>query len=194
AYKNASLDFVHSSIHRCLQYLLSATEPQLSSQRHTPSLFYAMLGLLSAPSGTEAVQALKAALPIGLGLASAAFLTIKAATRDTQNVDKSIPTASYRPGETSHDVEYNENADLFMIRCQEQYGPVFNIHRRNRWSTVVSDPLVREIFMTEDLSFAINELTGIHAFTASVIKTKRGFNHPTIHEIIRDIVTPNLAL
>ncbi|KAF9980572.1 hypothetical protein BGZ75_008278 [Mortierella antarctica] len=49
-----------------------------------------MLGLLSAPSGTEAVQAFKAALPIGLGLASAAFLTIKAATRDTQNVDKII--------------------------------------------------------------------------------------------------------
>jgi len=50
--------------------------------------------------------------------------------------------------------------------------------------------------MTEDMSFgdAVDELTGIHAFTSSVIKSKRGFDHPTIHEIIRDIVTPNLAL
>ncbi|CAO3565003.1 unnamed protein product [Mortierella alpina] len=155
-----------------------------------------MLGLVSTPSGSEAVLTFKTAFPIGIGLASAVFLTIKAATRDTLNIDKSIPTVSFRLGETSHDAEYDEDPDSFMARCQEQYGPVFHMHRRNRWSTVISDPLVREVFMTEDMSFgdAVDELTGIHAFTSSVIKSKRGFDHPTIHKIIREIVTPNLAL
>ncbi|KAF9276744.1 hypothetical protein BGZ68_009778 [Mortierella alpina] len=155
-----------------------------------------MLSLTSPPSGSEAVLALRTALPIGIGLASAVFLTFKAATRETRSIDKSIPTASYRPGETSHDAEYEEDADLFMVRCQEKYGPVFHMHRRNRWFTVISDPLVREVFMTEDLNFgdAVDELSGIHAFTSSVIKSKRGFDHPAIHEMVRDIVTPNLAL
>lgn len=50
--------------------------------------------------------------------------------------------------------------------------------------------------MTEDLNFgdAVDELSGIRAFTSSVIKSKRGFDHPAIHEMVRDIVTPNLAL
>ncbi|KAF9948787.1 hypothetical protein BGZ72_009359 [Mortierella alpina] len=148
-----------------------------------------MLGLVSTSTGSEAALALKTVLPIGIGLASAAFLTIKAATRNTSNVDKSIPTASFRAGETSHDAEYEEDADLFMARF-------FNVYKRNRWSTVISDPLLREVFMTEDFSFgdALDELSGIHAFTGSITKSKRGFDHPAIHEMIRDIVTPNLAL
>jgi len=36
-----------------------------------------MLGLVSTSSGADAVGVLKAALPIGIGLASAAYLTLK---------------------------------------------------------------------------------------------------------------------
>ncbi|KAF9562415.1 hypothetical protein EC968_005239 [Mortierella alpina] len=155
-----------------------------------------MLGLASTHSGSGAALAFKAALPIGIGLASAAFLTFKTATRDISSIDPSIPTASLRPGEASHDAEYDEDADSFLARCEEQYGPVFNIYKFNQLYTVISDPLLREVFMSENLSFGdgLDDITGIHAFTASVTKAKRKFNDSAIHGMVRDIVTPNLAL
>ncbi|KAF9934014.1 hypothetical protein BGZ67_004031 [Mortierella alpina] len=155
-----------------------------------------MLGLLSTPSGSEAALVLKTALPIGIGLASAAFLTIKAVTRGTLSVDKSIPTASLRPGETTHDAEYEEDPDLFVLRCEEQYGAVFNCYLRNRLYTVISEALVREVFMTDDLSLAeaTDDLTGLHAQTMSITKSKRDFSDPAFHAIVRDNITPNLAL
>ncbi|KAF9576668.1 hypothetical protein EC968_007016 [Mortierella alpina] len=155
-----------------------------------------MLGLISTPSGSDAALLLKTALPIGIGLASAVFLTVKAFTRDSLSTDKSIPTASLRLGETSHDAEYEENPDVFVLRCEEQYGPVFNCYLRNRLYTVISEPLVREVFMTEDLSLAAatDELSGLHAQTMSITKSRRDFSDPAFHAIVRDNITPNLAL
>ncbi|KAF9948724.1 hypothetical protein BGZ70_002082 [Mortierella alpina] len=117
-------------------------------------------------------------------------------SRDGSSVDKSIPTASLRPGETNHDAEYDEDADVFLARCEEQYGPVFNIYKFNRFYTVISDPLLREVFRSENLSFGdgLDDITGIHAFTASVTRAKRKFSDSAIHEMVRDMVTPNLAL
>ncbi|CAO3565032.1 unnamed protein product [Mortierella alpina] len=155
-----------------------------------------MLGLLSTPSGSEAALVLKTALPIGIGLASAAFLAFKAVTRATPSIDKSIPTASLRYGETTHDAEYEEDPDLFVLRCEEQYGAVFNCYLRNRLYTVISEPLVREVFMTDDFSFAeaVDELSGLHAQTMSITKSRRDFSHPAFHAMIRDNITPNLPL
>ena len=72
---------------------------------------------------------------------------------------------------------------------------MFNIYKFDRFYTVISDPLLREVFMCENLSFGdgLDEITGIHAFTASITKAKRKFNDPAIHAMVRDIVTPNLA-
>ncbi len=47
-----------------------------------------MLTLLSSSSGADAVGVIKAALPIGIGLASAAFLTLKMTGQIGHGVDK----------------------------------------------------------------------------------------------------------
>ncbi|KAF9288598.1 hypothetical protein BGZ68_010898 [Mortierella alpina] len=155
-----------------------------------------MLGLISTSSGADAIGVLKAALPIGIGLASAAYLTLKMSGQLEHGFDKSIPTVALRPGDKTHDAEYFEDPDLFLSTCEERYGPVFNLYFYNQFITMISGPLAREVFMTEDLNFgdAANDTSGIHSFTASITKSKRAFNDPAIHEMIRDIVTPNLAL
>ncbi|KAF9953536.1 hypothetical protein BGZ72_005346 [Mortierella alpina] len=155
-----------------------------------------MLALVSTSAGADAVGVLKAALPIGIGLASAAYLTLKMTGQIGHGLDKSIPTVALRSGDKTHDAEYNEDPDLFLSTCEERYGPVFNLHIFNQLITIISGPLAREVFMTEDLSFgdAADDTTGIHSFTASITTSKRAFNDPAIHEMIRDIVTPNLAL
>ena len=101
-----------------------------------------------------------------------------------------------RPGNKTHDEEYYEDPDLFLSTCEELYGPVFNLLIHNQSITIISGPIAREVFMTEDLSFgdALDDTSGIHSFTASITRSKRAFNDPAIHEMIRDIVTPNLAL
>ncbi|KAF9570519.1 hypothetical protein EC968_001741 [Mortierella alpina] len=155
-----------------------------------------MLTLVSSSSGADAVGVIKAALPIGIGLASAAFLTLKMTGQIGHGLDKSIPTVALRPGNKTHDEEYYEDPDLFLSTCEELYGPVFNLLIHNQSITIVSGPLAREVFMNEGLSFgdALDDTTGIHSFTASITRSKRAFNDPAIHEMIRDIVTPNLAL
>ncbi|KAF9963475.1 hypothetical protein BGZ70_007394 [Mortierella alpina] len=155
-----------------------------------------MLTLVSSSSGADAVGVIKAALPIGIGLASAAFLTLKMTGQIGHGTDKSIPTVALRPGNKTHDEEYYEDPDLFLSTCEELYGPVFNLLIHNQSMTIISGPIAREVFMTEDLSFgdALDDTSGIHSFTASITRSKRAFNDPAIHEMIRDIVTPNLAL
>ncbi|KAF9963473.1 hypothetical protein BGZ70_007392 [Mortierella alpina] len=155
-----------------------------------------MLGLVSTSSGTDALNVVKVALPLGIGLASAAFLSLKMTGMIGNGLDQSIPTAALRPGDKSHDAEYTEDPDLFLSTCEECYGPVFNLYLYNQFITMVSGPLAREVFMTENMNFgdAADDTSGIHSFTASITKSKRAFNDPAIHEMIRDIITPNLAL
>ncbi|KAF9572137.1 hypothetical protein EC968_010223 [Mortierella alpina] len=155
-----------------------------------------MLGLTSTSTVAEPITVLKSALPIGIGLASAAFLSLKLAGRAGPAIDKSIPTVPVRAGDSSHDAEYYEDQSLFIARCEEQYGPVFNLHIHNQFMTVVSGPLVREVFTNENFNFgdALDDVSGIHALTMSVTTTRRRFDNPLIHEIVRDTISPNLPL
>ncbi|KAF9399990.1 hypothetical protein BGZ94_005561, partial [Podila epigama] len=152
-----------------------------------------MLGLISNSPNLMATDALKAALPIGIGLASAAYLTMKVVTTES---DKNIPMASLRAGDSTHDAEYNDDQDAFISRCEAAYGPVFNILLLNKTLTVVSGPLIREVFMNEDFSAgdAIDDFTGMQAFITSMIKSNRERDSRTVHEVVRDNISPNLPL
>ncbi|KAF9571172.1 hypothetical protein EC968_000975 [Mortierella alpina] len=155
-----------------------------------------MLGLTSTSSAVEPITILRSALPIGIGLASVAFLSLKLAGRVGVAIDKSTPNVPVRAGDSSHDTEYYEDQSLFIARCEEQYGPVFNLQILNQFLTVISGPLAREVFMNENFSFgdALDDISGIHALTMSITTTKRRFDNPLIHEIIRDTISPNLPL
>ncbi|CAO3570808.1 unnamed protein product [Mortierella alpina] len=155
-----------------------------------------MLTLLSGSTSMAPTDALKVAIPLGLGLASAAYLTIKLTAGSGFSTDKSIPMASLRPGETTHDKEYFEDQDAFLQRCEEEYGPVFNIYYRGKSYTVISGTQIREVFLNEDFSSsdAIEELTGMRTFLMSMIKSNREVDSRVIHEIVRDNISPNLSL
>ncbi|KAG0337816.1 hypothetical protein BG000_004914 [Podila horticola] len=150
-----------------------------------------MLGLVSNSSTLVATDAFKAILPISIGIASVAFLTMKMVT---PNTDKSIQMASLRAGDSTHDAEYTDDQDEFLARCEEEYGPVFNILLLNKTLTVVSGRLIREVFMNEDFSAgdSIDEFTGMRAFMHSMIKSNKELDNRTIHELVRDNISPNL--
>ncbi|KAF9994760.1 hypothetical protein BGZ65_009598, partial [Modicella reniformis] len=155
-----------------------------------------MLTLLSSSTSTAPVDILKAALPIGIGLASVAYLTIKVANQNGFSSDKSIPMVVLRKGDTTHDAEYFSDPDLFLQKTQEEYGPVFNLQILGQRLTVVSGSMVREVFMTENFSFsdAIDDQTGLKAFTTSIVKSNKDDDGRVGHEIIRDNISPNLPL
>ena len=101
-----------------------------------------------------------------------------------------------RPGDTTHDAEYREDPDLFLSRCEQEFGPVFNCYIQGQSVTAVSGRLVREVFMNEDFSFpdAIDEMTGIRAFVQSVIKSNGDPDNTLAHELVRDNISPNLPM
>ncbi|KAK3831899.1 MAG: cytochrome P450 [Linnemannia gamsii] len=152
-----------------------------------------MIGLLSANSASMPIDALKIALPIGIGLASAALLTIKMATN---TADKSIPTVSIRAGDTTHDNEFTDDPDEFLARAVEDHGSVFIVKVLNQSLIAISGPMVREVFMNESFSFgdAMDHLTGVQSFMMSVIKSNKDPDSRVIHEIVRDNISPNLPL
>ncbi|KAF9104521.1 hypothetical protein BGX29_001764 [Mortierella sp. GBA35] len=153
-----------------------------------------MIGLLSGSStASMPIDALKVVLPLGIGLASAALLTMKMASNYP---DKSIPTVPLRAGDTTHDAEFDDDPDLFLARCVEEHGPVFNVKVLNQNLTVISGNMVREVFMNEAFSFgdAIEDLTGVGTMMKSMIKSNRDDDSRVIHEIVRDNISPNLPL
>ncbi|KAF9429093.1 hypothetical protein BGZ76_001826 [Entomortierella beljakovae] len=151
-----------------------------------------MIGLLSSstPVGNP-VDLLMAAVPISIGLASAAYLTLKSSSQD-----KAIPTASLRVGDATHDNEYFDDPDSFLKRCEKENGPIFNIHHLNKTMTVVSDTYIREVFMNENFSAfdSINELTGMMDFMDGVRKSNKNDDNRAIHAVVRDTISPNLQL
>ncbi|KAF9190494.1 hypothetical protein BGZ51_008533 [Haplosporangium sp. Z 767] len=154
-----------------------------------------LLTLISnSPNLLASRDALKAALPVGIGLASVVYLTIKVAAGNS--IDKSIPTASLRAGDSTHDSEYNDDQDAFLKRCESEYGPVFNIYFMNRFLTVISGPQIREVFMNEDFSFidAVNKFTGMRSFLTSMTKSNHEIDSRVIHEVVRDNISPLLPL
>ncbi|KAI1318367.1 hypothetical protein EDD11_006705 [Mortierella claussenii] len=155
-----------------------------------------MIGLVSTSTVINPADLLKATLPIGIGLASAAYLTYQTIYRTKFSQDRSIPMVALRPGDKTHDAEFNEDQDGFLSRCEQKYGPVFNCYILNQHLTVVSGPLTREVFMTEDFNFmdAADDATGMRAFANSVIKSNKDVDSRVIHEVIRDNVSPNLPL
>ncbi|KAF9573969.1 hypothetical protein EC968_007655 [Mortierella alpina] len=155
-----------------------------------------MLTLLSSSANMASTDVLNIAIPVGLGLASAAYLTMNLATGNSFSTDKSIPLASLRPGDRTHDKEYFEDPDAFLQRCEEEYGPVFNIFYLGQSYTVISGPQIREVFLNEDFSVgdALDELNGLSTYFVSLIKSNRGDFNRVIHEIVRDHVSPNLPL
>ncbi|KAF9911882.1 hypothetical protein EC991_001786 [Linnemannia zychae] len=164
-----------------------------------------MLGLISNSTGFISFDAMKDAIPMsidlssaiipfGIGLASMAFMAMST-VGERFSTDKSIPIVSLRHGESTHDKEYLEDQDAFLERCQSQYGEVFNVYLMNKCMTVVSGPMIRDIFMTEDFSFmdALDDMTGARAFFLSMTKSHHEIDSPEIHEIVRDMITPNLS-
>ncbi|KAF9191908.1 hypothetical protein BGZ50_009028 [Haplosporangium sp. Z 11] len=155
-----------------------------------------MLGLMSNNSATVPVDIIKSALPIGIGLVSAAFIAVKMVNQFGDSSDKSIPTVRLRAGDTTHDAEYKEDTDKFLAQCEEEYGPVFNLHIFNQHLTAVSGSYAREVLMNDDMSFsdAIDDLTGMRSFIDSAIKSNKDKDSRVSHEVIRDSITPNLPL
>ncbi|KAK3817519.1 MAG: cytochrome P450 [Benniella sp.] len=158
-----------------------------------------MVSLSSGSSSVNTTDILKIAIPIGIGLASVAYFAVKYSA-DSSNPARhgvtSVPTASLREGELTHDVEYNENQDAFIQRCEEAYGPMFNVFLIGKTLTVASGPLIREVFMNNDFSSGddIEEVTSMMALFDSMRKSNIGDEHKTIHALVRDYITPNLAM
>lgn len=99
-----------------------------------------------------------------------------------------------RPGDSTHDYEYMMDPDAFLIRCEKAYGPVFNCYILGRPLTVISGPLVREVFSTEDFSLmdALDDVTGMRVYMKAMFKTNDDPDHQLSHEIVRDTINPNL--
>ncbi|KAG0321926.1 hypothetical protein BGZ99_003596 [Dissophora globulifera] len=155
-----------------------------------------MLGLVSNSPNAASFDIIKAALPISIGIASAVYLTAKAVTNAGYGTDKSVPTASLRPGDSTHDKEYNDDQDEFLIRCEEECGPIFNVYLFNKFITVVSGPQIREVFLNESFSAgdAIDEFTNMRTFLNSVRKSNKDIDNRVVHDIVRDMISPNLPL
>ncbi|GJJ70493.1 hypothetical protein EMPS_02842 [Entomortierella parvispora] len=153
-----------------------------------------MLGLLSNSPGLAASDALKVVIPIGIGLASAAYLTMKVVAGGGFGSDKSIPIASLRAGDSTHDKEFYEDQDAFVERCQAENGNVFGVYLMNLNQIVVSGPLVREIFMNEDFNFgdSADELTSMRFFLRPMTKAQVEFDSRIVHGLVRDNITPHL--
>ncbi|GJJ70492.1 hypothetical protein EMPS_02841 [Entomortierella parvispora] len=153
-----------------------------------------MLAFLSNPPGLAAFDALKIVIPIGIGLASAAYLTMKVVTGDGFGSDKSIPIASLRAGDSTHDKEFDEDQDAFVERCQAENGDVFGVYLMNLNQIVVSGDLVQEIFMNEDFNAgdSADQLTNMRSFLRPMTKAQVEFDSGTIHGLVRDNITPHL--
>lgn len=102
---------------------------------------------------------------------------------------------SLRPGESSHDIEYQEDQDAFVQRCQEECGSTYNILFLGKTLTVVSGPQVREVFMNNDFSAldSLNEFTSMQAYFDALRKSNLDRDNSAIHHIVRDMITANLA-
>ncbi|KAF9109942.1 hypothetical protein BGX27_006963 [Mortierella sp. AM989] len=136
---------------------------------------------------------LNMAIPVCVTLASLVALAVTVAAPYTIAYDKSIPVASIRPGESTHDKEYYEGPDAFLKKYQDTYGPVFTVKVSDGTVTVISGSLARELFTHEDISSwnGLSEFTGITEFFNS-LRTTRDKENRIFHELIRDCISPYL--
>ncbi|KAF9933400.1 hypothetical protein FBU30_005609 [Linnemannia zychae] len=152
-----------------------------------------MFSLVSNPSSPLYIHAIKSIVPISIGLVSVIYLGMKSHNKSF-SADKSIPIASLRPGDTTHDNEYDEDQDKFMERYQAQHGDIFNVYLMNNRMTVISNPFLNEIFMNENFNAvdAIDEFTGMRAYILSMSKSNHEADSHEIHGIVRDNIMPHL--
>ncbi|KAF9908041.1 hypothetical protein EC991_010285 [Linnemannia zychae] len=102
---------------------------------------------------------------------------------------------SLRQGDKTHDKEYRENQDKFLLRCHAEAGPIFKLLIHRLEVTVISDHFIREMFLNEDFSNidALNELMGVKTFLHSLIKSGKNNDSRIQNSIILDHLTPNLS-
>ncbi|KAH7048182.1 cytochrome P450 [Linnemannia elongata] len=152
-------------------------------------------------STVSAVSAntLKLALPISASVISLAYLCAKLFNNNVRTEyesEEAVPKVLLRKGDSTHDVEYNEDPDAFLLRCEQVYGPVFQIQCLNQSLTVVSGPsLAREIHLHESFSFrdAVEHMTGYRAFIHSVIKSHKDIDSMLHFRLLRDGVSTKLS-
>ncbi|KAF9378035.1 hypothetical protein CPC16_011518, partial [Podila verticillata] len=108
----------------------------------------------------------------------------------------SIPTVRLRKGESVHDIEYRENPEQFIEFCEKTYGPIFNIYLTNQKLTVVGHPYVKEVLTNKNFNStdALDEVTGLRKYSASIVKSNYELDNMTMHELLRDVVTPKMQL
>ncbi|KAG0281815.1 hypothetical protein BGZ95_009752 [Linnemannia exigua] len=106
-----------------------------------------------------------------------------------------IPMVSLRPGDKTHDKEYRENQDKFLLRCHAEAGPIFKLLIHRLEVTVISDHHIREMFHNENFSNvdALNELMGVKTFLHSLIKSGKNNDSRIQNSIILEHLTPNLG-
>ncbi|KAG0040694.1 hypothetical protein BGZ82_011232 [Podila clonocystis] len=154
-----------------------------------------MSGFLTDP---ETRKILRVAVPVTVGLASLAYLAVKSTSKPSDGFtsDKSIPAVRLRKGESVHDIEYRENPEQFLEYCEKTYGPIFNIRLMNQKLTVVGHPYIKEVFTNKKFSStdAIDEVTGLRKYSASIVKSNCEIDNNTMHELLRDVLTPKLQL
>ncbi|KAG0260136.1 hypothetical protein DFQ27_003685, partial [Actinomortierella ambigua] len=140
--------------------------------------------------------AFKAIVPLAVGTASMAYLATKVAA-NYYSSDKDIPTVPLKGGATSHDAEYKKDPSAFLLRCEQEYGSVYSIRIFNQFLTVVNGPeLARELFLRDDLNAldASEQFTGLRTFFTSMTKSNREDDSMVIHLLVRDFITPYIAL
>ncbi|KAF8934124.1 hypothetical protein BGZ47_010510 [Haplosporangium gracile] len=149
--------------------------------------------------GAVSANTLKLAIPIGAGVISLAYLCAQLFNNNTRTEYESeqmIPKVPLREGDSTHDAEYIEDPDAFLLRCEQAYGPVFQVQRLNQTLIVVSGPsLNREIHMHEDFSFrdAVEHMTGYRAFIHSVIKSHKDVDTMIHFQLLREGVSTKLS-
>ncbi|KAF9160434.1 hypothetical protein DFQ26_005516 [Actinomortierella ambigua] len=131
--------------------------------------------------------------------ASLAYLAIKVAgSYCSQNwlTSLDIPTVALKTGATTHDQEYRQDPQAFMLKCEQEYGSVYNVYLTNELLTIVSGPdLAREFYFNKDLSFsdAVDKVRDA-LLLQPMIKSNKVVDNMVLHWLVRDLVTPKLHL
>ncbi|KAG0263610.1 hypothetical protein BGZ95_003769, partial [Linnemannia exigua] len=160
---------------------------------------------MSNSSTLVSANTLKLAIPVGVGIISLAYLSARVFgnrnIRTRYENEQTIPKVAIRKGDSTHDAEYHENQDEFLLKCEQTYGPVFELQILNQTLTIVSGgTLAREIHVNDHFSFrdSVEHMTGYRAFVYSLIKSyTEGENilHETMvhYTMIRDGISTKLS-
>ncbi|KAF9920251.1 hypothetical protein FBU30_009964 [Linnemannia zychae] len=146
------------------------------------------------------VNTLRMAIPIGVGIVSLAYLSAKLFGNRNVRIqyenEQAIPKVALRDGETTHDAEYYEDPQAFLLRCEKIYGPVFQVCINNQVLTAVSgSDLAREVHFNEALSFRDNveDTTGYRAYIHSLVKSHVYVDTMIHFQLIKEGITTKLS-